>query len=112
MTTVEFLSGSRSIPREKIEIAVAHALAAEFIGMKLIYLEAGSGAQKSIPSVMIEQVVANVSIPVAVGGGIKSPAEANEKVIAGAKIVVIGNFLETNLSLDTVREFADAIHAG
>ena len=105
LTTVEFLSGSRSIPREKVEIAIAHALAAEFMGMKLVYLEAGSGAKKSIPNEMIKHVTHHVSVPVVVGGGIKSPSEAQEKVKFGANIVVIGNFLENNFE-NFVQNFA------
>jgi len=112
LTTVEFLSGSRSIPREKVEIAVAHALAAEFMGMKLVYLEAGSGAKKSIPNEMIKHVAHHVSVPIVVGGGIKSPSEAQEKVKSGAKIVVIGNFLENKFTQNNVKEFSDAIHGG
>ncbi len=110
LTTVEFLSGSRSIPRNKVEIAVAHALAAEYLGVKLIYLEAGSGAQQSIPDEMISEVAKHVSIPVVVGGGINSAAEAKEKVQAGANVIVIGNFLENNLSLRNIKKFADSIH--
>lgn len=110
LTTVEFLSGSRSIPRDKIDIAIAHALAAEYIGMKLVYLEAGSGAHYSVPDEMIKQVSDHVSIPVVVGGGIRSATEAQEKVQAGANIVVVGNFLEKNLSIENVREFSEAIH--
>ena len=112
ITTVEFLSGSRSIPRNKVEIAVAHALAAEYLGVKLIYLEAGSGAQQSVPDEMIREVAKYVSIPVVVGGGINSAEEAREKVEAGANVVVIGNFLENNLSFHHIKEFADAIHDG
>jgi putative glycerol-1-phosphate prenyltransferase len=112
LTTVEFLSGSRSIPRDKVEIAIAHALAAEYMGMKLVYLEAGSGAVKSIPNEMIKQVTRHVSVPVVVGGGIKSPSQAQEKVQSGAKIVVIGNFLEKKFSQNKVKEFSDAIHGG
>ena len=110
LTTVEFLSGSRSIPRDKIDIAIAHALAAEYIGMKLVYLEAGSGAHYSVPNEMIKQVSDHVSVPVVVGGGIRSAEEAHEKVQSGANVVVVGNFLEKNLSSENVREFADAIH--
>lgn len=110
VTTVEFLSGSRSIPRNKTDIAVAHALAAEYIGMKLIYLEAGSGAHLSVPDEMIREITDHVMVPVVVGGGIKTPEDARGKVAAGAKIIVIGNFLEKNFSLKNVREFSDAVH--
>jgi len=110
VTTVEFLSGSRPIPRNKVEIAVAHAMAAEYIGMKLIYLEAGSGAEYSVPKEMIQAVVQQVTVPVVVGGGIRSAVEAEEKVQAGAKLIVIGNMLERNMELAKVKELAAAIH--
>ncbi len=110
ITTVEFLSGSRPIPRDKNEIAVAHALAAEFIGMKLVYLEAGSGARYSVPNDMIRSISEQTNIPIIVGGGIRSANEAREKIEAGAKFVVIGTAIEENLSESFVQEFADAIH--
>lgn len=110
ITTVEFLSGSRPIPRNKNEIAVAHALAAEYIGMKCVYLEAGSGAQYSVPNEMVRSISELINIPLIVGGGIRSPGEAREKVEAGANFVVIGNAMEENFSVSFVQEFADAIH--
>ena len=110
ITTVEFFSGSRPIPRNKSEIAVAHALAAEYLGMKLIYLEAGSGAKLAVPDEMVAAVTREVSIPVIVGGGIRGPEDAARKVEAGAGFVVIGNVLEKDPTASFVRGFADAIH--
>lgn len=110
MTSVEFFSGSSPIPRDKEDIAVAHALAAEFIGMKMIYLEAGSGARYSPPDAMIRAVSEKVSLPLIVGGGIRTPEEARGKIEAGASFVVIGNVLEETLSESGVRRFASAIH--
>jgi phosphoglycerol geranylgeranyltransferase len=110
MTTVEFLSGSRPIPRDKHEIAVAHGLAAEFLGMQMIYLEAGSGARLSPPEDMIRALAAQISIPQIVGGGIRTPDEARAKVEAGARFVVIGNVLEDHVDESEVGSFARAIH--
>ena len=110
ITTVEFLSGSRPIPRDKSEIAVAHALAAEYIGMKLVYLEGGSGAKFSIPDDMICKISEQINIPRVVGGGIRSAKEARAKVDAGADFVVIGNAMENNLSETFIQECAEAIH--
>ena len=101
---------SRPIPRDKNEIAVAHALAAEFICMKLVYLEAGSGARYSVPNDMIRSISEQTNIPIIVGGGIRSASEAREKIEAGANFVVIGTAIEENLSESFVQEFADAIH--
>lgn len=111
VTTVQYISGSQPIPRNKPEIAAATALAAEYLGMKLIYLEAGSGAQQTVPDEMIKTVSKYCSIPVIVGGGIKSAEEAREKVKCGAKIIVTGNFFEDENNWDKIKEFADAIHS-
>ncbi len=109
-TTVEYLSGTRPIPRDKPEIAVAHALAAQYLGMKMLYFEAGSGAQYSIPAEMIQAVAKEVDIPLVVGGGIRKPAEASEKVEAGAAFVVTGNVLERTKDPEQVKAFAEAVH--
>lgn len=110
-TTVQYVSGSQPIPRNKPEIAAATALAAEYLGMKLIYLEAGSGANKTVPNEMIAAVSNYCSVPLIVGGGIRSAAEASEKIRSGAKIIVTGNFFEDENNWDQIKEFADAIHA-
>ena len=80
------------------------------MGFKLIYLEAGSGADTSVPKEMIKGIASSVNIPIIVGGGIKSPEIAYEKVTAGAKIVVIGNHFETEKHHNLIFEFAEAIH--
>jgi putative glycerol-1-phosphate prenyltransferase len=111
ITSAQFLSDSRSIPREKPDIAVAHALAAEFLGMKCVYLEAGSGARYSVPDRLIQTLSHYVSIPMIVGGGIRTPEEARKKVKSGASFIVTGNVLESNPDdMNLVREFADAVH--
>ncbi len=109
-TTAQYMSGSSPIPRNKPEIAAATALAAEYLGMKLIYLEAGSGAQQTVPNEMVKAVSSICSVPVIVGGGIKSPTAAREKVENGAKIVVTGNFFENKNNWGVLKDFADAVH--
>lgn len=109
-TTAQYMSGSSPIPRNKPEIAAATALAAEYLGMKLIYLEAGSGAMQTVPNEMVKTVSSICSVPVIVGGGIKSPAAAREKVESGAKIIVTGNFFENRENWQFLKVFADAIH--
>jgi phosphoglycerol geranylgeranyltransferase len=109
-TTAQYMSGSLPIPRNKPGIAAATALAAEYLGMKLIYLEAGSGADNSIPNEMVKAVSTLCSIPVVVGGGIKTPATAKAKVENGAKIIVMGNFFEDETNWDLIKDFADAVH--
>lgn len=110
VTTAEYMSGSKPIPRNKPEIAVATALAAEFMGMKMIYLEGGSGAELTVPNEMVKYVSSQCSIPVIVGGGIRDPKTANEKVLSGAKVVVTGNYFEKEENWNLIKEFADAIH--
>jgi len=110
ISTTEYISNTRPIPRDKPEIALVHALAAEYLGMKMVYLEAGSGAKLTVPNEMITSVKHEVSIPVIVGGGITRPETAAEKVEAGADIIVIGNALENSWKDDIVKSLAAAIH--
>ena len=110
MTSVDFMSGSKPLPRNKPEIAAAHALAGQYLGMKLIYLEGGSGAEESIPNNVIKRVSQFIEIPVMVGGGIKNPSTASEKVESGASFVVTGTFNEENISISKLNDFANAIH--
>ena len=98
------------LPRNKPEIAAATALAAEYLGMKLIYLEAGSGADQTVPDEMITAVAKTCTVPIIVGGGIRSPLVAREKVESGANIIVTGNYFEDEDNWDTLREFANAVH--
>ncbi|NOZ73585.1 MAG: geranylgeranylglyceryl/heptaprenylglyceryl phosphate synthase [Chloroflexi bacterium] len=109
-TSAEFFSGTRPIPRDKAEIAMIHALAAQQLGMKLVYLEAGSGATNPVPEAMITAVSGRVSIPVAVGGGIRDPDTARRKVEAGARIIVVGTAIEQRPELSLLQELAMAVH--
>lgn len=109
-TSAEFMSGSTPLPRHKPEIAVAHALAASYMGFKFIYLEGGSGADQSVPESMIMGISRTVPTPLIVGGGIRTPEMAAEKVRAGASFVVTGNILEENNDTALIKAFADAIH--
>ena len=111
-TTAEYISGSAPIPRNKPEIAVATALAAEYLGMKLVYLEAGSGAQMHVPFEMVKAVSGYCTIPVMVGGGMRDAETAGRMVKAGAKIIVTGNHFEDKENWGGLKDFADAIHQG
>ncbi|MEJ2613620.1 MAG: geranylgeranylglyceryl/heptaprenylglyceryl phosphate synthase [Ignavibacteriaceae bacterium] len=110
LTTAQYMNGSQPIPRNKPEIAAATALAAEYLGMKLIYLEAGSGAEISVPNEMIKKVSEYCSVPLVVGGGIRDPKDAREKVENGAKIIVTGNYFEDENNWEIIKFFADAVH--
>jgi len=110
ITSVEFMSNTKPIPSDKPEIAVAHAITAEIFGMKLIYLEAGSGAERPVPDEMITAVSSSVDIPVMVGGGIRTPDTVARKVAAGASFVVVGNHLEKNINHCDLEALVKAAH--
>ena len=110
VTTAEFVSGSKPIPRDKDEIAVAHALAADYLGFKFIYLEAGSGAQYSVTPQMVSAVSHYTDVPIIVGGGIHAPEVARQLVEAGASFIVTGNVLEDKENSHLMEQFAQAIH--
>ncbi len=110
LTTTQYMNGSPPVPRNKPEIAAATALAAEYLGMKFIYLEAGSGAEKSIPNEMVKTVSGYCTIPLIVGGGIRSPKDAKEKIENGAKIIVMGNHFENENNWEMIKYFSETIH--
>lgn len=95
-SSVEYISNTRPIPRDKKEIALSTAVAAELLGMKLIYLEAGSGANYPVPTEMIQYVKSGLSLPLVVGGGIKTLEQLREAFDAGADLVVVGNIIESD----------------
>ncbi len=109
-TTVEYISGTKPIPYKKNDIAIATALAGEYLGMKMIYMEAGSGAEHTVPDKMIQKVSSAISIPLIVGGGIRSCEAAQRKLDAGANFIVVGNFFENKNNWDEIKEFARTIH--
>ena len=98
-TTVAYISNTQPIPLNNISIAVSTALAGEMLGLKTIYLDAGSGAKYPVPYEMINSVKNNISIPLIVGGGIKTQEAAVAALSAGADIIVIGNGVEEKLDL-------------
>jgi len=95
-TSVEYMSNTNPIPSNKPDIAAATALAGEMLGHKLIYLEGGSGAGQIVNTKLIREVKQNISIPLVVGGGIRTAKQACEIFKAGADIIVIGNIAEEN----------------
>jgi len=109
-TAVQFMSNTQPIPADKPDIACAHALAAQYLGMKFIFLEAGSGAENPVPDRIIKAVNDFITIPIITGGGVKTPQQAKAKVEAGASFVVVGNALEKNSEGNILKEFAEAIH--
>ncbi len=97
-TAVERVSKTKPLPRNNSEYVAQTSKAGEFMGNKLIYLEAGSGAQNAVPLEMIKRVSENISIPLIVGGGIRSKTEIDDAFKAGADMVVIGTAFENDLN--------------
>lgn len=95
-TTVSYMSNTTPIPHNKPDIAICTAMASELLGLKLIYMDAGSGAQNAINPKMIGSVKAAIEVPLIIGGGIDSAQKAHTAWEAGADIVVVGNAIERN----------------
>jgi phosphoglycerol geranylgeranyltransferase len=108
-TTVSYISNTNPIPANKNDIAACTAMAGEMLGLKLIYMDAGSGAKNAIPASMIQQVAKHTNTPLIVGGGITTAEKAIENCKAGADIIVVGNAVEKDPSL--IQMIADAIHS-
>jgi len=108
-TTVSYISNAAPIPSDKNEIAVCTAMAGEMLGMKLIFMDAGSGARKPVSEEMIAHVAASISVPLFTGGGITTPEKAYRNCKAGADVVIVGNAIEKDVEL--IKEMSDAIHS-
>jgi phosphoglycerol geranylgeranyltransferase len=109
-TTVSYMSNSVPMPSDKKDIAACTAMAGEMLGMKLIFMDAGSGANNPVSATMIEAVSKSIDIPLIVGGGINTPDKASLACKSGADIVVIGNAIEKDHSLimsmaETIKQF-------
>ncbi|MCK9291514.1 MAG: geranylgeranylglyceryl/heptaprenylglyceryl phosphate synthase [Bacteroidales bacterium] len=109
-TSVSYMSNSTPIPSDKNDIAICTAMAGEMLGLKVIFMDAGSGALHTIPERMIAAVKGSIEVPLIIGGGIRTPEKAASVAKAGANIIVIGNAFENAPEL--MPEFAQAIHAG
>jgi len=107
-TSVSYMSNTVPIPNDKFDIAICTAMAGEMLGMKLIFLEGGSGAEHAVSEEMIKMVRGSINIPLIVGGGIRTPENAAQCARAGADVIVIGNALEKEPGL--LGQFADAVH--
>lgn len=107
VSAVEYMSHTRSIPREKKEIVLATAVAGELSGQHVVYLEAGSGAIQPVPKELINHVTSHLSIPMIVGGGMKTTQHLNDCFDAGADLAVVGNAIEQNP--DLIVEFTNFV---
>lgn len=106
-SAVEYMSNTRPIPRDKKDIAVSTAVAGELLGMRLTYLEAGSGAKLPVPAETIRSVKWNLNTPLIIGGGIRTVEAMTEAFDAGADLIVIGNIFETEPKL--IPRFLEAL---
>src|SRR5205809_1421556 len=97
-TTVSYISNASPVPADKNEIAMCTAMAGEMLGMKLIYMDSGSGAKRPITETMIHLVSKSISVPLVVGGGIVEPEKAYLNCKAGADMIVVGNAIEKDTS--------------
>ena len=115
-TTVSYISNTSPIPRDKSDIAVCTAIAGEMLGLKCIYMDAGSGAREPVTADMIESVSGATDVPLIVGGGIRTPEKAKENIEAGADVLVVGNAFEKDPSLiisiaQTIANYNVAVNA-
>src|SRR5437868_6565516 len=108
-TTVSYISNATPLPADKNEIAMCTAMAGEMLGMKLIYMDAGSGAKTPVTESMIEKVAKCISVPLIIGGGITEPEKAYLNCKAGADVIVVGNAIEKDESL--IMQMAAAVHS-
>lgn len=106
-TTVSYISNTTPIPYDKPEVAACTAMAGEMLGLKLIYADAGSGALKSISPKMIRMLHKSIDVPLIIGGGIRTAAQALEILEAGADMIVVGNAIEDRA--DLIGEISEAI---
>ncbi|ANI89873.1 geranylgeranylglyceryl/heptaprenylglyceryl phosphate synthase [Arachidicoccus ginsenosidimutans] len=108
-TSVSYIANTSPIPADKNDIAMCTAIAGEMLGLKLIYMDAGSGAKNPVNENMITRVAQNIDAPLIVGGGILTPEKALANCNAGADVIVVGNAIEKDASL--IKEIGNAVHS-
>lgn len=109
-TTAQYMTHSLPLPRHKPEVAAATALAAEMMGMKMLFTDGGSGADAPVPPEMISAITGECSIPLIVGGGLRTPADVSRCVRSGASFVVVGNAIEDRPDPAYIADLAAAAH--
>ncbi len=106
-TSVTYMSNSFPIPNNKKDIAACTAMAGEMLGLRTIFMDAGSGASQTVPEEMISFVKGSIEIPLIIGGGIRTPEKAKSVIEAGADIIVVGNRFEEDPNL--IYDFSDIV---
>lgn len=109
-TTAHYMSNTTPLPRHKPEIAAATALAAQMMGMQLLYTDAGSGADESVPEAMVYAITETCTVPLVVGGGLRDPEAIARRVAAGAGFIIVGNAIEQRRDAGYIAELAAATH--
>ena len=109
-TTAQYMSHSLPLPRNKPDIAAATALAAEMLGMRLLFTDAGSGAREPVPCEIVRAISETCQSPIIVGGGLRSPEDVSARMDAGASIVVVGNAIEQRSDVGYLSELGHAVH--
>lgn len=108
-TSVLYMSNTSPIPADKSDIAMCTAMAAEMLGLRILFMDAGSGASRAISTEMISAVRQSVDIPIIVGGGIRSADKVAENLKAGADVIVMGTAFENDPSL--IIDISGTIHS-
>ncbi|MEM9025002.1 MAG: geranylgeranylglyceryl/heptaprenylglyceryl phosphate synthase, partial [Bacteroidota bacterium] len=98
-TTASYMSHTTPVPSDKKDVAACTALAGEMLGLRMIYLDAGSGALQPVPPAMIRAVQAQVQVPVIVGGGVTNAEQARQAYEAGADVLVVGTAAEKDVQV-------------
>lgn len=106
-TSVSYMSNSFPIPNDKKDIAACTAMAGEMLGLRLIFMDAGSGAKTPVPAEMIRFVKDSIGVPLLVGGGLRTPEAARKTLQAGADVIVVGNRFEHHPEL--IADFAEVV---
>lgn len=109
-TTVQKVSGTEPLPNDDIQRVLDHVWAASMMGMRWVYLEAGSGARDPVPTALLERVVQDGGVSVIVGGGLRTPEAIRERARLKPSMIVTGNVLERRRDPDFLRAFAQAVH--
>ena len=99
LTAVQYISNTIPIPADKPDLALATAMAGELLGLKVIYLDAGSGAANPVPASIVRAISTSIQLPLVVGGGIRTERQANDIYEAGADVLVVGNAAENKIEV-------------
>lgn len=109
-TTVQKVSATQPLDRDDHERVLHHVWAARMMGMRWVYLEAGSGAQQPVPVELVQRVLSEGGVNLIVGGGLRTPEAIRERAALGPAMIVTGNVLEQRRDASFLREFAQAVH--